>query len=226
MSIKMKSKENFFMGDESSLIQRRGLMLVLSSPSGAGKSSISKALLALDDNLRMSISLTTRGSRPGEVHGQDYFFVDDEYFSQAIAQDDLMEYAKVFDHYYGTPKQPVMEVLDQGKDVLFDIDWQGTQQLEQAARGDLVTIFVLPPSWEELETRLINRAQDSADVVARRMSKAVDEMSHWAEYDYVIVNKDLPKTIGQAHAILVSERLKRQRQNGLSNFVKNLRQKV
>lgn len=203
-------------------IHRRGLMLVLSSPSGAGKTTISRRMLALDDNLSMSVSVTTRAKRPGEVHGQDYFFIDPTEFNLMVNRRDLLEHAKVFGNYYGTPKAAVEKALQAGKDVLFDIDWQGTQQLKESARDDLVTIFVLPPGARELERRLTTRAQDSAEEIAKRMSKANDEMSHWSEYEYVIVNRDMDRSVEQVRAILTAERLKRRRQVGLAEFVRGL----
>ncbi|MCE2517047.1 MAG: guanylate kinase [Alphaproteobacteria bacterium] len=212
-------------GTSSSLphISRRGLMLVLSSPSGAGKSSISRQLLAGDDDLYLSVSATSRKRRPGEVEGVDYSFVSTEEFQLMINQNSFYEYAKVFDHYYGTPKAPVEQKIAEGKDVLFDIDWQGTQQMKAHARDDLVSIFILPPSIPELEKRLNKRGQDSAEVVARRMSKASDEMSHYPEYDYIIINHDLAKSVASVQAILSAERLKRERQTGLTAFMKSLR---
>lgn len=206
-------------------LQRRGLMLVFSSPSGAGKTSMTRRLLALEENLTLSISATTRPRRHGETSSQDYHFLSTEEFVKLRDENGFMEHAKVFDHYYGTPREPVEKALNAGRDILFDIDWQGTQSLRQSDRGDLVTIFILPPSWEELEGRLKTRAQDTPEVIAKRMAKASDEMSHWAEYDYVIVNHDLDESVRQARSILHSERLKRIRQIGLSNFVKTLRQK-
>lgn len=205
-------------------IERRGLMLVLSSPSGAGKTTISRRLLEKDDNLVMSVSVTTRPARPGERDGVDYVFVDPLDFNLLINQQQLLEHAKVFDHYYGTPAKPVMQALDDGRDVLFDIDWQGTQQLAQKARDDLVSVFILPPSTKALEQRLKKRAQDSDDVVARRMAKAADEISHWAEYDYIVVNDDIERCLGAVNAILNAERMRRERQTGLLNFVKQLRE--
>jgi guanylate kinase len=205
-------------------IRRRGLMLVLSSPSGAGKTTISRRLLTIEPDLTLSISATTRPMRPGERDGVDYHFVDRAAFDQMIQDSAFLEYAKVFDHQYGTPRAPVEQSLAAGRDVLFDIDWQGTQQLAQAARDDLVSVFILPPSIGALERRLTTRAQDSADVVARRMAKAADEMSHWAEYDYIIVNDDLETSIQRVRAILLAERLKRHRQVGLAEFVKGLRE--
>ena len=204
-------------------IHRRGLMLVLSSPSGAGKSSIARAILESDSEVELSVSVTTRPKRPGEVHGRDYFFVDRSEFDLMVNRGELLEHAKVFDHYYGTPRQPVEDALERGRDVLFDIDWQGTQQLAEKAEDDLVRVFILPPSTAELEKRLRKRAQDPAEVVAKRMSKAADEMSHYPEYDWVIVNRRLEEAIDQVRSILVSERLKRRRQVGLAEFVKGLR---
>ncbi len=207
-------------------VNRRGLMLVLSSPSGAGKTTISRHLLENDENIDLSISVTTRKRRPGEVSGRDYHFISIEEFNSLVDEGKLLEYAKVFDHYYGTPRAPVETALGEGRDVLFDIDWQGTQQLGQSARGDLVTVFILPPSFDELKKRLTARAQDCEDTVNMRMSKASDEMSHWAEYDYVIINQDFDRSVRSVKAILRSERLKRHRQVGLSDFVKGLRQKI
>lgn len=204
-------------------IQRRGLMLVLSSPSGAGKSAISQGLLAADGGIDMSVSVTTRARRPGEVDGEHYHFIDTETFNLMRNRGELMEHAKVFDNYYGTPEGPVMDALARGRDVLFDIDWQGTQQLAEHARDDLVRVFILPPSTVELERRLHKRAQDPPEVVAARMARAADEMSHWAEYDYVIVNRDLAESLGEVRAILTAERLKRRRLIGLGDFVKGLR---
>ncbi|WP_029006820.1 guanylate kinase [Azospirillum halopraeferens] len=203
-------------------IHRRGLMLVLSSPSGAGKTTISRRLLDLDPGITMSVSVTTRPMRPGEKPGIDYYFVDLPEFERMAAAGDLLEHARVFDNCYGTPRGAVETALRAGRDVLFDIDWQGTQQLAENAREDLVSVFVLPPSAAELERRLHSRAQDSAEVIARRMAKASDEMSHWAEYDYVIVNTDVTESVASVQAILRAERLKRRRQVGLSPFVKGL----
>lgn len=205
-------------------IKRRGLMLVLSSPSGAGKTSISRKLLERDDNLSLSISVTTRPRRPGEVDGRDYYFIDKTEFELMVNRRELLEHAKVFDHYYGTPREPVMQALESGLDVLFDIDWQGTQQLDESARDDLVSVFILPPSTAELERRLHTRAQDTEAVIANRMAKAADEMTHWDAYDYVIVNAELEPSVQSAEAILRAERLRRFRQTGLSNFVNWLRQ--
>lgn len=205
-------------------IRRRGLMLVLSSPSGAGKTSISRALLESDDNLSLSISVTTRPRRPGEVDGEHYSFVDRTTFDLMVNRQELLEYAKVFDNYYGTPRKPVEAALADGHDVLFDIDWQGTQQVAEKARNDLVSVFILPPSTKELERRLHTRAQDSAEVIAGRMAKAADEITHWSEYDYVVVNVDFEQSVRKVQAILDAERLKRVRQEGLSDFIRLLRQ--
>lgn len=206
-------------------LRRRGLMFVLSSPSGAGKTSITRRLLAEDEGLSPSISMTTRRRRPGEVSGQDYHFVSVEDFIHHRDENLFLEHAKVFDHYYGTPKQDVEANLEKGQDVIFDIDWQGAQSLTNSARGDVVKVFILPPSWEELERRLRARNQDSEEVVLKRMSQASNEMSHWAEYDYVIVNSDLEKSIKQVSSILEGERLRRERQIDLAPFVKGLRSK-
>jgi guanylate kinase len=206
----------------SSKIRRRGLMLVLSSPSGAGKTSVARALLQRDPALTLSVSATTRKARPGEVDGRDYHFVAEESFKGMMEKDEFLEHAQVFGHYYGTPAKPVMEALEQGRDVLFDVDWQGTQQLRSRAPKDLVSVFLLPPSIEDLEKRLRARAQDSDEVVRGRMAKATSEMSHWAEYDYVIVNRDLEQTIASVQSILLSERHRNQRQEGLFAFVTEL----
>lgn len=203
-------------------ITRRGLMLVLSSPSGAGKTTLSRKLLENDSGIVMSVSATTRPKRATETDGADYHFLSRDRFREAAAAGDFLEHATVFDHQYGTPKKPVMDALSAGRDVLFDIDWQGTQQLKERARDDIVSIFVLPPSHAELERRLRTRAQDSDDVVAKRMAKASDEISHWAEYDYVIVNDDVDAALARIVAILAAERLKRVRQIGLSEFVREL----
>ena len=205
-------------------ILRRGLMLVLSSPSGAGKTTISRMLLERDANLCMSVSVTTRPARPGEVNGRDYYFIDGGEFERMVEAGALLEHALVFGNRYGTPKAAVEQMLAAGRDVLFDIDWQGTQQLGEKARDDLVSVFVLPPSTAELERRLRSRAADSEEEVQRRMSKAADEMSHWAEYQYVIVNRDLQDSVAKVQAILTAERLKRDRQSGLSQFVRDLRE--
>lgn len=203
-------------------VARRGLMFVLSSPSGAGKTTLSRRLLASQSSLVLSVSATTRQKRPNEVEGKDYHFVTADRFAQLIDDGELLEHAVVFGQRYGTPREPVMRALAQGCDVLFDIDWQGTQQLKEKAREDLVSLFLLPPSHAELERRLKARAQDSDDVVAARMAKAADEISHWAEYDYVIVNDDIAVAEANITAILVAERLRRSRQTGLSEFVREL----
>ena len=196
---------------------------MLSSPSGAGKTSIARSLLTRDKEINMSVSATTRPRRPGEAEGKDYYFVDEEKFKTDINRGLFLEYARVFDHYYGTPLGLVQKLLSSGSDVLFDIDWQGTQQIKAKARDDLVSIFVLPPSTAELEKRLITRAQDSAEVVADRMARAADEMSHYPEYDYIIVNHDLDQAIDAVHTILKAERLRRSRQASLTEFMKQLR---
>lgn len=206
----------------SHAVGRRGLMLVLSSPSGAGKTSIARQLLEEDDNLTLSVSATTRAPRPNEVDGRDYHFVDQGRFDQMVAQDEFLEYATVFSHSYGTPKADVMAALARGADVLFDIDWQGTQQVANAARTDLVSVFILPPSREALHQRLVARAQDSADVVAARMAKASDEISHYREYDYIVVNEELDQSVASVRAILAAERLRRDRQAGMTEFVRTL----
>jgi guanylate kinase len=208
---------------EAPSIQRRGLMLVLSSPSGAGKTTLSRQLLDNDKQIQLSVSCTTRAKRPSEKDGVDYRFVDTATFRGMIERGEFLEYAEVFGNYYGTPRAPVNAVLSAGSDVLFDIDWQGTQQLEDKVKTDLVTVFILPPSTRDLENRLLTRAQDSKEVVALRMAKSADEMSHYAEYDYVIVNKDIGTSLSNLKAILTAERLKRERQLGLSSFVKALR---
>jgi guanylate kinase len=205
-------------------IRRRGLMLVLSSPSGAGKTTISRDLLAREPDLSMSVSVTTRAKRPGETPGVDYHFIDPTEFNLRVNKRELLEYAKVFGHYYGTPRKPVEEALAAGRDVLFDIDWQGTQQLAENAPEDLVSVFVLPPSTRELERRLKSRAQDSAEVVSQRMAQAANELSHWAEYDYVVVNNDIAASVQQVQAILQAERLRRERLVGLHEYVKALRE--
>jgi guanylate kinase len=203
-------------------IERRGLLLVMSSPSGAGKTTLSRRLLASDTGITMSISVTTRAPRPGEADGKDYHFISHEEFARLRDRGDLLEYAEVFGNFYGTPKRPVVEALQAGHDVLFDIDWQGTQQLAQAMEDDLVRIFILPPSAEELRERLIRRAQDSATTVAKRMAKAADEISHWPEYDYVIINHDIDAAAAEIDAILAAERLRRKRRLGLTQFVRSL----
>jgi guanylate kinase len=209
-------------GRRADAITRRGMMLVLSSPSGAGKTTLSRRLLGSDPGIVLSISVTTRPPRAGEVDGRDYHFIDAARFEAMKRGGELLEWASVFANSYGTPRRPVDEAITRGRDVLFDIDWQGTQQLREKARSDLVSVFVLPPSIEELERRLHRRAQDSNAVIAGRMAKAADEMSHWAEYDYVVVNRDLDRAFADVQAILAAERLKRERQTGLSAFVRAL----
>ena len=209
---------------KTKIIARRGLMLVLSSPSGAGKTTLSRMLLTTERNIELSISVTTRPRRRGEVNGRHYHFIDRRRFDLLVRNGELLEYAEVFGNGYGTPRKPVERALKAGRDVLFDIDWQGTQQLAQRVRDDLVSVFILPPSTAELERRLKRRAQDTAKVVANRMSKAADEISHWAEYDYVIINYDVDASLAQLRAILTAERLKRFRQPGLVEFVKGLRE--
>jgi guanylate kinase len=207
-------------------VARRGLMLVLSSPSGAGKTTLSRKLLDEDKKVMLSVSVTTRKIRPGEKDGHDYQFIDRRKFDALVEKNELLEWAEVFDNYYGTPKKPVMDALASGRDVLFDIDWQGTQQLREKARTDLVSVFVLPPSIPELERRLHARAQDDYETIHRRMAKAADEMSHWAEYDYVVINRDLTQAFADVSAILAAERLKRERQPELSEFVRGLQAKI
>jgi guanylate kinase len=203
-------------------VARRGLMLVLSSPSGAGKTTLSRMLLDRYSTIELSISVTTRKPRPGEVEGRDYRFIDEKSFDAMVGRGDLLEWAEVFGSRYGTPRAPVERALAMGRDVLFDIDWQGTQQLREKGRDDLVSVFVLPPSIPDLEARLRTRAQDADDVIRARMAKAANEMSHWAEYDYVVINRDVWRAFEDVCAILAAERLKRERQTGLSAFVRAL----
>lgn len=207
---------------ESGAVARRGLMFVLSSPSGAGKTTLSRMLLDEEPQVELSISVTTRPRRPGEVEGRDYRFIDDRRFEAMVQGGELLEHARVFGHRYGTPRPPVEAALAAGRDVLFDIDWQGTQQLAEKARDDLVSVFLLPPSIAELERRLRSRAQDSDEVIRARMARAGEELSHWPEYDYVVVNRDLDRTFVQVRNILHAERLKRIRQSGLGDFVRKL----
>ena len=204
-------------------IERRGLMLVLSSPSGAGKTTIARELLACDDNLTLSVSATTRPKRPGEIEGVDYLFIDRARFDAMVAEGAFLEHATVFEHCYGTPKAAVEAALAAGRDVLFDIDWQGTQQVAAKAREDLVSVFILPPSTVELERRLRARAQDPEEVVRGRMAKAADEMSHWPEYDYIVVNEDVAQSVAEVTSILQAERLRRDRRVGVHDFVETLR---
>ena len=206
----------------SDAILRRGLMLVLSSPSGAGKTTLSRMLLEDDPDITLSISATTRPKRPNEFDGRDYFFLKPNEFEQSVKDGQFLEYATVFGNRYGTPKTYVIGALVEGRDVLFDIDWQGTQQLKEKMGEDLVSVFILPPSHDELERRLKTRAQDSDDVVAKRMAKAESEISHWPEYDYVIVNRELSAALSEIKSILAAERLRRSRQIGLSEFVRNI----
>jgi len=207
-------------------IERRGLLLVLSSPSGAGKTSLARALLDGDETIRLSVSVTTRKPRPGEVEGKDYYFVDETQFNAMKEEDRLLEWATVFGNFYGTPRAPIEAAIAAGRDVLFDIDWQGTQQLAERMAGDLVRVFILPPSAAALEARLRSRAQDPPEVVARRMAQASAEISHWAEYDYVLINADLDASIAGLRAILAAERLKRERLAGLSAFVRELQRSL
>ena len=212
--------------DPKDAVARRGLMLVLSSPSGAGKTTLSRRLLAEDGAVELSISVTTRAQRPGEVDGRDYHFIDRKRFDTMVEKGELLEWAEVFGNRYGTPRKPVQQALEIGRDVLFDIDWQGTQQLREKADRDLVSVFVLPPSIPDLERRLKSRAQDSDEVIRGRMAKAADEMSHWAEYDYVVINHDIERAFAEVRAILSAERLKRERQTGLSAFVRRLQSEL
>lgn len=209
-------------GRRADAITRRGVMLVLSSPSGAGKTTLSRKLLASDPGITLSISVTTRPRRADEVDGRDYHFIDAARFEAMRHGGELLEWATVFNNCYGTPRGPVEAAITAGRDVLFDIDWQGTQQLREKVRSNLVSVFVLPPSIEELGRRLHSRALDSDAVIAGRMAKAVDEMSHWAEYDYVIVNRDLDSAFAEVQAILAAERVRRERQTGLTEFVRAL----
>jgi guanylate kinase len=204
-------------------IHRRGFLLVLSSPSGAGKTTITRRLVAAELGLALSVSVTTRPPREGEVEGRDYCFIDRRRFDEMVAQGELLEHATVFGHSYGTPRRSIEEALAAGRDVVGDVDWQGAQQLTESVPHDLVSVFVLPPSLAALETRLSARAQDSAAVVASRMAKSAEEMSHWSEYDYVIVNSDVDESVAQVRAIVTAERLRRKRQLGLADFVNRLR---
>jgi len=206
--------------------ERRGLMFVLSSPSGAGKTTLSRMLLDKMPGMRLSVSVTTRAKRPGEVDGKDYHFIDKAKFDAMSKNGELLEFATVFDHHYGTPRKPVEDALASGEDVLFDIDWQGTQQLREKARDDVVSVFILPPSAADLEKRLHTRAQDSDTVIAGRMSRASHELSHWAEYDYVVTNSEIDSAYAEVATILKAERLKRERQTGLSAFVRDLQKQL
>lgn len=207
-------------------VERRGLMFVLSSPSGAGKTTLSRMLLEREPGLKMSVSATTRPKRPGEVEARDYFFVDKKKFETMVEQGELLEWATVFDNLYGTPRAPVEAALSVGQDVLFDIDWQGTQQLREKARADVVSLFILPPSAADLEKRLHTRAQDSDEVIRARMSRASHELSHWAEYDYIIINRDVDEAFAEVQSILKAERLKRERRTGLTTFVRELQRQL
>jgi guanylate kinase len=207
-------------------VERRGLMFVLSSPSGAGKTTLSRLLIDRVPGLTMSVSATTRPMRPGEVDGRDYRFVDQSRFESMVRQDELLEWANVFDHRYGTPRAPVEAALSVGQDMLFDIDWQGTQQLREKAGEDVVSVFILPPSAADLAQRLHSRAQDSDDVIRGRMSRASHEMSHWAEYDYIVINHDIDAAFGEVQSILGAERLKRKRRTGLTAFVRQLQRQL
>ncbi len=207
-------------------LKRRGFMFVLSSPSGAGKTTLSRLLLQNDNNLVMSVSYTTRQQRPQEAHGIDYYFVSEKEFEKKIDEKYFYEYAEVFGNYYGTPRKKVEDSLDLGKDIIFDIDWQGTRRLTSKARDDIVSVFILPPSMKELGRRLTSRGQDSEEVIKKRMARASDEISHWDEYDYVIVNENIDASLQNILYIIKSERLKRMRQQGLSDFIgKLLKQK-
>jgi guanylate kinase len=207
-------------------VERRGLMFVLSSPSGAGKTTLSRLLMEKVGGLQMSVSATTRPMRPGEVEGRDYYFVDQKRFDEMVASGDLLEWAPVFGKSYGTPRVPVETALAAGRDVLFDIDWQGTQQLREKAGTDVVSVFILPPSAADLEKRLHTRAQDSAEVIRGRMDRASHEMSHWAEYDYIVINHNVDDAFAEVQSILKAERLKRARRVGLTGFVRNLQRQL
>jgi guanylate kinase len=211
---------------QTKAIARRGLMLVLSSPSGAGKTTLSRRLLAEETGLDLSISVTTRRRRRGEVNGRHYHFIDAKRFDQMVRAGGLLESAEVFGNRYGTPREPVERALRAGRDVLFDIDWQGTQQLREKLPQDLVSVFVLPPSIPELERRLRARAQDDEGVIRERMAKAAGEMSHWAEYDYVVINRDIDRAFQEVRSILAAERLRRERQTGLTAFVRGLQSEL
>ena len=207
-------------------VERRGLMFVLSSPSGAGKTTLSRMLIDRMPGLKMSVSATTRPMRPGEVDGRDYHFIDKARFDEMSKRSELLESATVFDNRYGTPRAPVEAALAAGQDVLFDIDWQGTQQLREKARADVVSVFILPPSAADLEKRLHSRAQDSDEVIRGRMDRASHEMSHWAEYDYIVINHDIDDAFAEVQSILKAERLKRERRTGLTTFVRKLQQQL
>jgi len=217
----MKARGHGFEG-----VERRGLMFVLSSPSGAGKTTLSRLLMDRTPGLKMSVSATTRPARPGETDGRDYHFMDDNRFEQMVKAGELLEWATVFEHRYGTPRAPVEAALSAGEDVLFDIDWQGTQQLREKAGADVLSVFILPPSAADLEKRLHSRAQDSDEVIRRRMNRASNEMSHWAEYDYIVINHDIDGAFAEVQSVLNAERLKRERRTGLTTFVRELQQQL
>ena len=204
-------------------LRRRGVMLIVSSPSGAGKTTISRLLLEREPGLTMSVSVTTRPRRPSEVSGRDYHFIDRGEYDRMVERHELLEHAEVFGNGYGTPRAPVEKALAEGRDILFDIDWQGTRQLAETARADMVSVFILPPSFAELERRLRTRAQDSPEAVARRMAKAADEMSHWEEYDYIVINEDVERSVIAVQSILTAERYRRERQIDLAPFVASQR---
>ena len=222
----MSKKPERASGAGEARLKRRGLMFVLSSPSGAGKTTLARRLMAENPDLRMSVSVTTRPMRPGEVDGKDYFFIDKARFDKMVKGSELLEHAPVFDHFYGTPRAAVQTALAAGQDVLFDIDWQGTQQLRATAGQDVVSVFILPPSAADLEKRLHTRAQDSADVIKGRMNRASHEMSHWAEYDYIVVNRRIDDAYAEVQSILKAERLRRVRQVGLVEFVRDLQRQL
>lgn len=207
-------------------VERRGLMFVLSSPSGAGKTTLSRELVGKVPDLQMSVSVTTRPMRPGEVEGKDYYFIDKPRFDAMVKNNELLEHAPVFDHFYGTPRAPVEAALSAGRDVLFDIDWQGTQQLREKARDDVVSVFILPPSAGDLEKRLHTRAQDSEEVIRGRMNRASHEMSHFAEYDYIVINHEIDDAFAEVQSILMAERLKLKRRVGLTAFVRDLQKQL
>jgi len=207
-------------------VERRGLMFVLSSPSGAGKTTLSRLLIERVQGLSLSVSATTRPMRPGEVEGRDYMFVDKATFEAMVKRNELLEWATVFENRYGTPRGPVETALSSGRDVLFDIDWQGTQQLREKARADVVSVFILPPSAADLEKRLHTRAQDSNEVIRGRMDRAAHELSHWAEYDYIVINQNIDEAFAEVQSILKAERLKRERRTGLTAFVRELQRQL
>ena len=202
--------------------ERRGITLVLSSPSGAGKTSLSRKLLERSKKLFLSVSCTTRPPRPGEINESDYFFIEESKFNEMQKNNEFLESAKVFNHYYGTPKKPIMDALDSGMDILFDIDWQGTQELMNSLQDDLIKVFVLPPSAKELERRLLQRNQDSDEIVKGRMSKASNEISHYAEYDYIIINENFEESLSKIESIIIAEGLKRSRQIKIQDTIDNL----